>query len=81
VDNMIRAYILINTETDIEEEFIEEAKNIEGVTEVTSVYGIYDFIITVEAKTMEEIKEIITWKVRKIKDVKSTITLMGINGN
>tara|TARA_B100000949_G_C14028334_1_gene344317 strand:- start:111 stop:347 length:237 start_codon:yes stop_codon:yes gene_type:complete len=78
---MIRAYILINTETDIEEEFIEEAKNIEGVTEVTSVYGIYDFIITVEAKTMEEIKEIITWKVRKIKDVKSTITLMGINGN
>ena len=30
---------------------------------------------------MEEIKEIITWKVRKIKDVKSTITLMGINGN
>ena len=48
---------------------------------MTSVYGIYDFIITVEAETMEEIKEIITWKVRKIKDVKSTITLMGISGN
>jgi len=78
---MIKAYILINTETDVEEEFIEEAKKIGGVTEVTSVYGIYDFIITVEAETMEEIKEIITWKVRKIKDVKSTITLMGINGN
>jgi len=78
---MIKAYILINTETDVEEEFIEEAKKIGGVTEVTSVYGIYDFIITVEAETMEEIKEIITWKVRKIKDVKSTITLMGISGN
>ena len=78
---MIKAYILINTETDVEEEFMEEAKDIEGVTEVTSVYGIYDFIITVEADTMEKIKEIITWKVRKIKDVKSTITLMGINGS
>ena len=78
---MIKAYILINTETDVEEEFMEEAKDIEGVTEVTSVYGIYDFIITVEADTMEKIKEIIAWKVRKIKDVKSTITLMGINGS
>lgn len=75
---MPRAYILVNTETDVEEEFIEEVMKLEGVIEVASVYGRYDFVIIVESETMEKVKDIITWKIRRIRSVKSTITLIGV---
>jgi len=75
---MPRAYILVNTEPDVEEEFIEEVMKLEGVIEVASVYGRYDFVIIVESETMEKVKDIITWKIRRIRSVKSTITLIGV---
>ena len=75
---MPKAYVLINTDPDVEEEFIEEVTNIEGVIEVASVYGRYDFVVIIESDTMEKVKNIITWKIRRIRSVKSTITLIGV---
>tara|TARA_B100001750_G_C15492062_1_gene591909 strand:+ start:725 stop:952 length:228 start_codon:yes stop_codon:yes gene_type:complete len=73
-----KAYVLINTDPDVEEEFIEEVTNMEGVIEVASVYGRYDFVVIIESDTMEKVKNIITWKIRRIRSVKSTITLIGV---
>jgi len=39
---MPKAYILINTEPDVEEEFIEEVNKLDGIVEVASVYGRYE---------------------------------------
>ena len=75
---MPKAYVLINTDPDVEEEFIEEVTNMEGVIEVASVYGRYDFVVIIESDTMEKVKDIITWKIRRIRSVKSTITLIGV---
>ncbi len=75
---MPKAYVLINTDPDVEEEFIEEVTNMEGVIEVASVYGRYDFVVIIESDTMEKVKNIITWKIRRIRSVKSTITLIGV---
>ena len=75
---MPKAYVLINTDPDVEEEFIEEVTNMEGVIEVASVYGRYDFVVIIESDTMEKVKNIITWKIRRIRNVKSTITLIGV---
>lgn len=75
---MPKAYVLINTDPEVEEEFINTLKNTEGVTEASSVYGIYDFVAKVEASSMEKVKEIITWKIRRLKNVKATITLVGV---
>ena len=75
---MPRAYVLINTVPEVEEEFIQELKTIEGVKEATSVYGIYDFVAKVEADNLEKVKEIITWKIRRLKDVKASVTLIAV---
>ncbi len=75
---MPKAYVLINTDPEVEEEFINTLKNTEGVTEASSVYGIYDFVAKVEASSMEKVKEIITWKIRRLKNVKATITLVSV---
>lgn len=75
---MTKAYVLINTDTDVEEEFIQEVTKMEGVIEVASVYGRYDFVVIIESDTMEKVKDIITWKIRRIRSVKSTITLIGV---
>ncbi|MFQ6010941.1 MAG: Lrp/AsnC ligand binding domain-containing protein [Nitrososphaerales archaeon] len=75
---MPKAYVLINTDPEVEEEFVEELKNVEGVTEVSSVYGIYDFFAKIEAESMEKVKEVITWKLRRMKDIKATVTLVAV---
>ena len=75
---MPKAYVLINTDPEVEEEFIQHLKVIDGVTEATSVYGIYDFVAKVEATSMERVKEVITWKIRRLKNVKATTTLVSV---
>jgi hypothetical protein len=34
----------------------------------------------VESKQVETLRETITWKIRKIQKIRSTLTLMGIEG-
>ena len=75
---MPTAYVLINTEANVEEEFINEVNKLDGVKEVASVYGRYDFIVIIESENMEKVKDIITWKIRRIRSVKSTITLIKV---
>ena len=70
------AYVLVNSDPEVEEELIEDLMKIKGVKEVHSVYGIYDFIVKVESDSLEELKTIITWKVRRLRKVKASATMM-----
>jgi DNA-binding Lrp family transcriptional regulator len=56
--------------------FVRELKMLESVNEVYQVYGVYDIVAQVEADTMEKVKETITWKLRKLNGVKSTLTMI-----
>ena len=73
---MPAAFIVINAEMGSEEEVLDELKKLEGVKEAYLVYGVYDIIAKVEADSMEELKEAVTWKVRKINKVRSTLTML-----
>ena len=73
---MDSAYILINVETGSEVEVLEALRKIENVREAHGVYGVYDLIARVEAESMERLKEIITWKIRRLDKVRSTLTMM-----
>ena len=75
---MSNAFVLLNTELGSEENIIRDLRNLEEVKEVTRVYGVYDIIAKVESDTMDKVKEIITWKLRKLKGVKSTLTMIVI---
>jgi DNA-binding Lrp family transcriptional regulator len=70
------AFVLLNTELGSEDSIVKELKNLEGVKEVFQVYGVYDIIAKVASDTMDKVKEIITWKLRKLPGVKSTLTMI-----
>jgi len=74
------AYVLINCELGAEEAVISELKLIEGVVEVHGTFGAYDILAKVELSLVEALRETITWKIRKIVKIRSTLTLMGIDG-
>ena len=77
---MATAYVLINCELGSEEAVISELKSIDGVVEVHGTFGAYDVFAKVEAGPIEKLRETITWKIRKILKIRSTLTLMGIEG-
>jgi DNA-binding Lrp family transcriptional regulator len=77
---MALAFVLLNTETGTENEVLEELKKIEAVKEAYVVYGVYDVVAKVGADTMEKLKEIVTWKVRRVDKVRSTLTMIIIEG-
>jgi len=74
------AYILINCELGSEELIIQQLKNIDDISEVSGTFGAYDILAKIESPTVETLREIITWKIRKIAQIRSTLTLMGIEG-
>ena len=63
-----------------EDVVILELKSIKGVVEVHGTFGAYDILAKVESGQVEVLRETITWKIRKIPKIRSTLTLMGIEG-
>jgi len=74
------AYVLINCELGAEEFVISELNSIDGVIEVHGTFGAYDILAQVQSDQVEALRETITWKIRKIPKIRSTLTLMGIDG-
>ncbi len=77
---MAIAYVLINCELGSEESIIQQLKSLDGVVEVHGTFGAYDILAKVESPAVDVLREIITWKVRKIDQIRSTLTLMGVEG-
>ena len=75
---MPTAFALINAEIGAENEVLKALKNVEGVVEAYTVYGVYDIIAKITASTMDKLKETITWKIRKLDKVRSTLTMIVI---
>jgi len=77
---MVTAYVLINSDLGYEAEIIDELKQLEDVKEVNGVFGAYDILVKVESDNVKNLRETITWKIRRLNRVRSTLTLMGIVG-
>ncbi|WP_455369121.1 Lrp/AsnC ligand binding domain-containing protein [[Eubacterium] cellulosolvens] len=77
---MPTAFVLINAELGKEEGILKELRSIGNVKEAHFVYGVYDIIAKVEADTMEKLKEIVTFKIRRLTDVRSTLTMTVAEG-
>ncbi len=79
-DLMPEAYVLINCDLGSEESVIEELKHVDTVKEIHGTFGAYDIVAKVTSDKQETLRESITWQIRKINNVRSTLTLMGIEG-
>ena len=73
---MPRAFVLINVESGSEDEVLKELKAIAGVEEAYFSYGVYDLITKIKADTMDELKEMVTRRIRTLSKVRSTLTLI-----
>ncbi|MDH3617392.1 MAG: Lrp/AsnC ligand binding domain-containing protein [Nitrosopumilus sp.] len=79
---MPTAYVLLNSDLGSDSSIIDEIKKIlqdEDVQfEVQGVYGVYDIVLKLTSDNAENLRAIITNKIRKIGKVQSTLTMMVI---
>lgn len=73
---MHSAFILMNAELGKENQIVGEIKKIANVKEVYPVYGVYDVLMVIESDSMENLRETITSRVRKLDGIKSTLTMI-----
>jgi len=78
IQEMPLTFIFINAEIGSEDEALKQLRRIEDVKEAYGVYGVYDIVAKVEAETIDKLKEVITSKVRRLRWVRSTLTMMVI---
>jgi DNA-binding Lrp family transcriptional regulator len=53
----------------------KQLKAIKEVKDAYISYGVYDLIVKVKADKMEDLKEIVSFKIRRLEKVRSTLTL------
>jgi len=75
------AFVLINAEIGSEDEVLKQLKTLPNVKESYVVYGVYDIVAKVSADTMDKLKEIVTWKIRRLDKVRSTLTMIVVEGS
>ncbi|MFQ6075755.1 MAG: Lrp/AsnC family transcriptional regulator [Candidatus Bathyarchaeia archaeon] len=77
---MPMAFVLINAEIGAENEVINELRKVKGVNEAYVVYGVYDIVAKLEAESMDKLKEVVTWNIRRLDKVRSTLTMIVMEG-
>ena len=78
ITEMPVAFVLINTDLGTERDLLIKLGKIKNVEEAHFFYGVYDIIAKISADTMEEVKEIVAWKIRRLENVRSTLTMLVI---
>ena len=74
--SMPTSYVLMSLAVGSDEKVVSEVLNLPNVKECHRVYGVYDMIVKVEADSMDHLKEVITWKIRRLDGVRSTLTMI-----
>lgn len=73
----IRAFVMVNMKPGTSEEIVR-SRRIKGVMMANSVFGRFDAVVVVEAKSLEEIRKIIYEMVEQHPDVVHTETLISL---
>ena len=68
----------MNVELGAEEDVLREVRKVPNVKECHRIYGIYDMVAKVEADSLDTLKQVVTWKIRRLEGVRSTITTIVI---
>ncbi|MEK0319216.1 MAG: Lrp/AsnC ligand binding domain-containing protein [Nitrosopumilus sp.] len=76
---MDKAYMLISCEIGEEQLLISQLKKIPEVKSCLITYGSYDVVAEFVTDTPSQMNEIITSKIRKLQNIRSTITLRVTN--
>lgn len=72
---MPTAYVLINCVLGHDVQIAEDIKKIHGIKDVQRVFGAYDCVARTEDLPQNEIKKIISSGIRRVNNVRATLTL------
>lgn len=64
----------------MEQDVVNQLKNMKTVKEAYTVYGVYDAVAYVEAEKIDELKNAVSYDIRKLNGVRSTVTMMVAEG-
>lgn len=70
-----KIFVLINCFEGKIKKTIKEIERIDTVTEVKQTDGMYDAIVTMESTSINELKNALVNKIRKIETIRCTLTL------
>ncbi len=71
---MPKAFVFVNVVAGAETEVLKRLREVPEVKEAYFMYGVYDIVAKVESDSMDRLKEVITWKVRRPDKIRSTLT-------
>jgi len=77
---MATAYVLVNADVGKENDVLKELRNVPSVKEAYFVYGVYDIVAKIETSDVRELKEVVVTKVRRLEYVRSTLTMIVMEG-
>ena len=63
---MSKAFVLINCELGSEQQVISDLKTIDCVKNVYGVFGAYDILTNLECDQLEEMRQLIIWKLERL---------------
>lgn len=85
---MLTAVVLINTDIGAESDVLKDLNKLKEEIKTSdlgdiiiaiAVYGVYDIVVLITAKTMDKLKELVTWKIRRLDKVRATLTMIKVD--
>lgn len=70
------AFVLIDCNDDVTHFVIDELRDMDIVKECTILKDVWKIIAKLETENMHSIRDAIQWKIRKIPEIKTTLTLV-----
>ena len=74
---MVKAFVMLHVDLGCEMDVLRELRGMEGVVEAYVVDGVYDVVVVLEAKSLDDLRNVIS-KVRGMDDVQSTLTMIAV---
>ena len=76
------AFVLINTDDHIDDDIlIAQLKKIDGISEAYKVSGIYNILVKVEAETMDKVAKVVNHRLKNLRNIQSTFTMVAIRNS
>ena len=71
---------MLNMELGYCKDILVKLESLEEIKYVFSLYGAYDVLVKIECDTVEVIKDFIIEKIRTLPDVRSSLTMLVVEG-
>ena len=76
---MHKGFVLLNCDLGAEDYIVDELNHIPSVIQAYVTFGAYDIIAEIDAETQESFEETVSFKIRQLTRVVSTMTLSVVN--